>query len=59
MEWGDILTKVGVGACLGFGIIVLAKLATKKDNQDSTSSRPGTPAVGDSTGSENKEDKRS
>jgi hypothetical protein len=41
MEWGDILTKVGVGACLGFGIIVLAKLATKKNKQDKPGDKNG------------------
>ncbi len=30
MDWGDILTKVGVGICLGFGVVMLAKLANKK-----------------------------
>ena len=32
MEWTDALIKIGVGACLGFGIIALAKLARKKNN---------------------------
>ena len=34
MDWTDILVKIGVGACLGFGIIVLAKLGRKKNDQD-------------------------
>ena len=34
MDWADILVKIGVGACLGFGIIVLAKLGRKKIEQD-------------------------
>lgn len=33
MDWNDILVKIGVGACLGFGIIVLAKLGRKKNDQ--------------------------
>jgi len=36
MEWSDLLIKIGVGACLGFGIIVLAKLGKKKNKQDHT-----------------------
>jgi hypothetical protein len=59
MELGDILTKVGVGACFGFGIIVLAKLFMKKGKQDSTPPGSGTPAAGDSAGSENNKDTRS
>jgi hypothetical protein len=34
MDWTDILVKIGVGACLGFGIIVLAKFGRKKNDQD-------------------------
>ena len=34
MDWTDILVKIGVGACLGFGIIVVAKLVRKKNDQD-------------------------
>jgi hypothetical protein len=34
MEWSDILVKIGVGACLGFGIIVLAKFGRKINDQD-------------------------
>ena len=34
MDWTDILVKIGVGACLGFGIIVVAKLGRKKNDQD-------------------------
>lgn len=33
MDWSDILVKIGVGACLGFGIITLAKLFVKKNMQ--------------------------
>ncbi len=38
MEWSDILIKVGVGACLGFGIIVLVKLGKKKNKHDQKAS---------------------
>jgi hypothetical protein len=38
MEWSDILIKVGVGACLGFGIIVLVKLGKKKNKHDQKTS---------------------
>jgi len=38
MDWTDILVKIGVGACLGFGIIVVAKLVRKKNDQDQKSS---------------------
>ncbi len=41
MDWSDILVKIGVGACLGFGIIVLAKLVKKSNKQGR---RPGDPA---------------
>jgi hypothetical protein len=34
MDWYDVLIKIGVGACLGFGIIVLAKLGRKRIEQD-------------------------
>ena len=44
MDWTDIAVKIGVGACLGFGIIVLSKLARKKNDQDHTTSH-STPAV--------------
>jgi hypothetical protein len=40
MEWSDILVKIGVGACLGFGIIVLAKLSTKKHGQQNRLDNP-------------------
>jgi hypothetical protein len=40
MEWTDILVKIGVGACLGFGIIVLAKLGRKKNDQDQKTPHP-------------------
>ena len=33
MEWSDLLIKIGVGACLGFGIITLAKLVKKNNKQ--------------------------
>jgi len=45
MEWSDILIKLGVGACLGFGIITLAKIVAKKNKHDSTSSNPQSPAT--------------
>jgi hypothetical protein len=38
MDWTGILVKIGVGACLGFGIIVLAKLGRKKNDQGQKSS---------------------
>ena len=44
MEWADILTKIGVGACLGFGIIALAKLTRKKNVQDSKTLNSGSQA---------------
>lgn len=37
MEWSDILVKIGVGACMGFGIIVLVKLGKKKNEQQNSS----------------------
>jgi hypothetical protein len=40
MEWSDLLIKIGVGACLGFGIIVLAKLLKKKNEPDQKASNP-------------------
>jgi|GEM_PF-1144731 len=40
MEWSDLLIKIGVGACLGFGIIVLAKLLKKKNEPDQKTSNP-------------------
>lgn len=40
MEWSDIGVKIGVGACLGFGIIVLAKLGKHKSKQEN---RPESP----------------
>ncbi len=37
MEWSDVLVKIAVGACLGFGIIMLAKMAQKnKGSSDSS-----------------------
>jgi len=33
MDWYDTLVKIAVGACLGFGIIALARLTRKKDAQ--------------------------
>jgi len=45
MEWSDIFIKLGVGACLGFGIITLAKIVTKKNKHNSTSSNPESPAA--------------
>lgn len=44
MDWTDILVKIGVGACLGFGIIVLAKFGRKKNDQDHKASH-SSPAV--------------
>ena len=41
MDWGDTLTKVGVGACLGFGIITLIKLAFKKNKHDEPADKNG------------------
>ncbi len=35
MDWKDALIKILVGACLGFGIIALAKLFRNKINPDS------------------------
>ena len=40
MEWSDLLIKIGVGACLGFGIIVLAKLLKKKNEPDQKTLNP-------------------
>jgi len=40
MEWSDLLIKIGVGACLGFGIITLAKLVKKKNKQDHAPDNP-------------------
>jgi hypothetical protein len=34
MDWKDALIKILVGACLGFGIIALAKLFRSKINPD-------------------------
>jgi hypothetical protein len=48
MEWSDILIKVGVGSCLGFGIIVLAKLGKKKNKHDQKTSNSG-PALSKDT----------
>jgi len=33
MDWSDTVIKIAVGACLGFGIIALARLTRKKDGQ--------------------------
>jgi hypothetical protein len=43
MDWADIIVKIGVGACLGFGIIVLAKIGRKKNDRDqkTSNSAPG------------------
>jgi len=43
MDWYDVLIKIGVGACLGFGIIVLAKLGRKRIEQGRGSSGQGGP----------------
>ena len=44
MDWADILTKIGVGACLGFGIIALATLTRKKNDQGGKSLDAGSRA---------------
>ena len=49
MEWKEIVVKIGVGACLGFGIIVLAKLAQKKNEPGNRSDNPERPARQDSS----------
>ena len=51
-EWSDILVKIGVGACLGFGIIVLAKLGKKKNEQQNKSGNS------DGTGKQDSADKQ-
>jgi hypothetical protein len=33
MDCTDTLVKIGVGACLGFGIIALARLARRNDGR--------------------------
>lgn len=50
MDWSDIVVKIGVGACLGFGIIALAKLGRKKNKQDQNTSKSGTAVKQDTTG---------
>jgi len=54
MDWTDALVKIGVGACLGFGIITLAKLARRKNTpthapgeRDRTSQSKNGPVPGD------------
>lgn len=51
MDWTDILVKIGVGACLGFGIIVLAKLGRKKNDQDQKATHSGPAVKKDTTSS--------
>lgn len=43
MDWYDVLIKIAVGACLGFGIITLARLGRKKTAQDRGSAGQGGP----------------
>lgn len=52
MDWTDLLVKIGVGACLGFGIIVLAKLGRKKNDQGQKASN-SPPVVQQDTTSRN------
>jgi len=51
MEWSDLFIKVGVGACLGFGIIVLAKLGKKKNKNDQKNSNADAALSKDTTSS--------
>jgi hypothetical protein len=51
MDWTDILVKIGVGACLGFGIIVLAKLGRKKNDQAQKTSNSAPAVKRDTTSS--------
>lgn len=41
MDWYDIAVKIGVGACLGFGVIAMARLAKNKNNRDQKPRGPG------------------
>lgn len=52
MDWTDLLVKIGVGACLGFGIIVLTKLGRKKNDQGQKASH-SQPVVQQDTTSRN------
>ena len=49
MDWTDILVKIGVGACLGFGIIVVAKIVKKKNDQDQKASHSPSTVKPDTT----------
>jgi hypothetical protein len=50
MDWTDAAVKIGVGACLGFGIIVLAKLGRKKNDHDHKAARSSSAVQQDTTG---------
>ncbi len=57
MDWIGTLIKIGVGACLGFGIIALARLARKNDAQgggsdgrDGSGRKPSSGTPGDRGG---------
>jgi len=40
MDWGDILTKVGIGLLVGFVVVGLAKLLTAKAIDQTTPHKP-------------------
>jgi len=49
MDWSDLLVKIAVGACLGFGIITIAKLVSKKNKKSQSSEHSDGAAKQDSS----------